>query len=124
MVEYLPEPPDIVTSPELKEGIISGRITTLTIEKRHLSSYQKAADMSGYEVRVIAGHGQRYITQENRPPPRRRPSTSGQDNKAPTINPVPSSPVKEFYVAIALKRPEGVTNDAPFHTIRQRIQGI
>lgn len=120
-VENLSPTPDFITSQQLEEGIINGRITTFTITKEVLPYYQQAASKTNYEVAVIAKPGQHYITEEIKPV-KRSLNTSGQNN-TPTITAVKSKfPVKAGYLSIYLKRPEGVTNDMAFHTERQKIQ--
>ena len=121
MVEKPTSEPDFITSPELKEGIINGRITTFTIMEGNLLYYLEAASETGFEVKVIAKPGESYITEQIKPIGRRR-RTNGQ-NETPTITAVKSQfPVKDDQIAISLKRPEGVSNDTAFHTARQRKQ--
>lgn len=121
-VENPPSVPDFITSPELEQGIINGRITTFTITGEYLTFYLQAASTTNYEVRVIAEPGQYYITEQIKPV-NRRLNTNGQENKTPTITAVKSQdPVREGHVGISLKRPEGVTNDMAFHIARQKIQ--
>jgi len=123
MVEKPSFEPDFITSPELEEGIINGRIATFTITEEFLPYYEKAASMTNFEVRVIAKPGEHYITEKIKPI-NRRLRTNGQ-NETPTITSVKSQrPVRPGSVAISLKKPEGVTNDIAFHTARQRIQPI
>ena len=122
MVENPSSVPDVITSRELEEGIRNGRITTFTITEELLPYYQEAARKTNFEVAVIAKPGQYYITdQVDRV--KRRPKTNVQENKTPTITAVKSQfPVKEGYVGISLKRPEGVTNDMAFNLARQQIE--
>lgn len=121
MVEDSSSAPDIITNPELEEGIKNGSITTFTITKENLSYYIEAANKTNFEVRVIAKPGQYYITEEIKPV-NRRLRINGQNN-TPTITAVKSQdPVRENSVGISLKRPEGVTNDMAFHIARQKIQ--
>ena len=121
MVENPASAPDFITSPELEEGIKNGSITTFTITQEYLPYYQEAADKTGFKVEVIAKSGQYYITEEIKLG-KRRPNNNGQNN-TPTITTGKSKfPVREKYLAISLKRPEGVTNDIAFHAFRQKIQ--
>ena len=121
MVEDLSSAPDFITNPELEEGIRNGSITTSTILEESLPYYQKAASETNFEVEVIAKPGQNYITEEIKLG-KRRPNINGQNN-TPTITTGKSKfPVREKYLAISLKRPEGVTNDIAFHAFRQKIQ--
>lgn len=131
MAENPPFAPDVITNPELEEGIKNGRISTFTIDERNLTFYQEAAIKTGFEVEIIAKPGQHYITKQITSPTgrsnaiRRRPSAIGKENKTSTITPVKSQlPVRESYVAISLKRPEGAINDMAFHIARQKIQPI
>ena len=106
MVEKkLSKVPDVAPNPELEEQIRNGRTTTLTIEEGHLPSYQRAAKLSRFEVQVIAGPGEYYIT-EQISVAQRRVNAAGQASKLSTIMLVISqSPVRECFVAIDLKRP-------------------
>jgi hypothetical protein len=123
MVEKPSFEPDFITSPELEEGIINGRITTFTITKESLSHYQEAAEKTNFEVAEIAKPGQHYITHKITNPPRGHKNINRQENKTPIITAVISKfPVKEGYVGIFLKRPPGAKDDTPFHTVRQGIQ--
>lgn len=124
MIENPSSAPDFITTPELEEGIKNASITTFTITQEVLPFYQQAAENTGFEVTVIAQPGQHYITDKSKPV-RRRLGTDRQENKTPTITAEKSqAPVKEGYVAISLKRPEGVTNNMAFHLARQKIQRI
>lgn len=122
MVENPSSVPDVITSPELEEGIRNGRITTFTITEGNLPYYLEAASVKNFKVAVIAKPGQYYITdQVNRV--KRRPKTNVQENKTPTITAVKSQfPVEEGSVGISLERPEGVTNDMAFNLARQQIE--
>ena len=121
MVENLSPAADVITSPELEEGIINGRITTFTITEKFLPYYLEAAGMTNFEVIVIAQPGQHYITEAVKPINRRQ-ATKGH-NKTSAITAVKSQlPVREGFVGISLKRPESVTNDTAFNFARQRIQ--
>ena len=121
MVEDLSSAPDFITSPELEEGIINGRITTFTITEGYLCYYLDAANTTNFEVTVIAKPGQYYITEEIKPVNRK--NTNRQDKKTPTITAVKSQqPVRNGSLGISLKRPEGVKHDSAFHLARQKIQ--
>ncbi|OGH19913.1 MAG: hypothetical protein A3D74_03845 [Candidatus Levybacteria bacterium RIFCSPHIGHO2_02_FULL_37_13] len=130
MVEKAETPssaPDFVTSPELEEEIVKGRTTTFTITREFLTYYEQAAinlektSKIKFEVKVIAGPDEHYVTEYIKPVhPRLR--ANGQN---PTITAVKSKlAVKPGSVAIALKKPEGVTNDMAFNAERQKIQPI
>lgn len=120
MVENLSPEPDVITNPELEEGIKNDSITTFTITKESLPDYEEAAgtkECKGFEVQVIAEQDQCYPTTE---PPRRL--KMGNKTKIPTIIVVSSEPVKPGYVAISLKKPEGVPYDTAFNLARQQIE--
>jgi len=70
MVENPSSVPDVVTNPELEEGIKNGSITTFTITKELLPYYQEAASKTNFEVAEIAEPGQYYITDKITNPPR------------------------------------------------------
>lgn len=117
--------PDFVTNPELEDGIVKNSITTFTILKESLPIYLQAAinlqkhENLNFEVTVIAQPDEYYLT--NKTILSRHRNANGQVIKTQTITAVKSQdPVKKGYVAISLKKPDGVKFDTAFNLARQQ----
>lgn len=124
MVERATPEAEFITNLDLEEKIKNGRITTQTVTRENLPDYLNAADnddSTKFRVDVIAWPDEYYVTEEIKPihPKLRK---SGQNN-APIINAVRSKyPVGKGSVAIAIKRPDGVTSDIDFNRARQQAE--